>query len=356
MSTHPFLAGLQSNPDFLLQNFDLANRRALIVRVSEGLYREASFLDDRLFNPQMEGFWLPLESVLQETSRLTAAAPHYIFHVGHCGSTLISRLLAELPGCLPLREPMALLTLAVARRELGRPGSWVSPAQWDQLLQTATRALARTYRDADRAIIKATSTAGNLLEVIGPQADSDSRLLMMYIGLESMLALMLRTPGLRDSIHAYSPVWLTDFCRLTGRNDINLAGLGDAQQIAVKWLTLLLLFHRTKLAAPERVRLLNFDDFLQRPAEEFADIAALFRLQCDQDKARSLCSGPLMRSYSKIPAQNFDPAQRERELQTARQQFRIEIHAGLEWAETLCRETPELEPVGPYLHNSIQTA
>jgi len=349
MNTHSFLQGLRSNPDFLLQNYDLANRRALVLRVNETVYREASFLDDRIFNPQMEGFWLPLESVLQETSHLTPGKPHYIFHVGHCGSTLISRLLAELPNCLPLREPMSLLTLAVARRELDRASSWVTTSQWNQLLQTAISSLARTYRTSDRSLIKATSNAGNLLDIISATFDGNSRILMMHISLESLLAAMLRTQDLRASIHAYSPAWIMDFCRLTGRDDVRLADLDDAQQITVKWLTLLMLFMQTQTAKPGQTRMLNFEDFLMHPEEQFMNIAKFFELESRPDKARQLVNGPLMQTYSKIPTQNYNPTQRSSELQDARQKFQLEIRAGLEWAETLCRNTPALAPVAAYL-------
>ncbi|MGA9855488.1 MAG: hypothetical protein WBR29_09460 [Gammaproteobacteria bacterium] len=349
MNTHPFLQGLGSNPDFLLQNFDLANRRALVVRVNESVYREASFLDDRILNPQTEGFWLPLESVLQQTGQLTPAKPHYIFHVGHCGSTLISRLLAELPHCLPLREPMSLLTLAVARRELGRVSSWLTTAQWNQLLQTAISSLARTYRKSDKSLIKVTSNAGNLLESLLPVSEGDSHILMMYISLESYLAVMLRTQDLRASIHAFSPVWMTDFCRLTGRTDLCLAELGDAQQITLKWLVILMLFVRAGTSSQSESQLLNFDKFLMNPLERFMQITGLFKLECDMEKARQLLDGPMMQRYSKIPTQSFNHTQRNSELRDARQKFQPEINAGLKWAETLCREIPALASVAAYL-------
>lgn len=354
MNTHPLLAGLRTGPDCLLQNLDLINKRGLVLRVSEKLYRDASFLDDRMFTPQMEGYWFPLDALEEVTTGLAPPAPHYIFQVGHCGSTLISRLLAELPGNLPVREPMSLLTLAMTRRELGRPSSWVSEAQWQRCLELAVRTLARTYRHGDRAIIKVTSAAGNLLEVLFSESARVSRILLMYLNLESFLAVMLRTPSLRDSIHAYSPAWITDFCRLTGHDYIGLWELSDAQQAAVKWLTLMLLFTRTVASAPARVRLLNFDDFLKNPSEQLHAIAEHFQLKSSDGQIEKLVTGPLMRSYSKIPAQSFNPDQREQELVEAHQRFRDEIRNGLDWAEKLCREMPALGPISRYWHNGTQ--
>lgn len=356
MNLHPLLAGLRTSPDCMLQNLDLVNKRGLVLRVNEALYREASFLDERMFKPNMQGYWFPLDAVLESLDGLSVPAPYYIFQVGHCGSTLISRLLAELPGNLPLREPMSLLTLAMGRRELGRPSAWVSQTQWQRYFELATHALARTYRTGDHTIIKATSSAGNLLEALFSGSGNASKMLLMYINLESFLAVMLRTPSLRDSIHAYSPAWITDFCRLIGRDAVQLADLSDAQQVAVKWLTLMLLFTHAASAAPAQVRLLNFDDFLTNPAEKLSDIAAHFRLESAAGQIGELAAGPLMRSYSKIPTQSFNTSQRQQELQEARQRLREEIQAGLRWAENCCREAPALEATTAYFLDNPQQA
>ncbi|MDE2070334.1 MAG: hypothetical protein KGJ04_03585 [Gammaproteobacteria bacterium] len=349
MSTHPLLTSLRNGPDCMLQNLDLVNKRGLVLRVNEKLYRDASFLDDRMFTPQMEGYWFPLDTLVESLDGLAPPSPHFIFQVGHCGSTLISRLLAELPGNLPVREPMSLLTLAMTRRELGRPSSWVSKAQWQQYFELATRALARSYRPSDRAVIKVTSTAGNLLEALPSNPQKSPQMLLLYIRLETLLAVMLRSAGLRDSIHANSPAWITDFCRLTGRNDLRLAELDDAQQIVIKWLALMLLFSRTVTAVPEQAQLLDFDGFLKSPAEKLTGIANHFRLTVSPEQIATLTSGPLMRSYSKIPAQAFNSDQRDRELRDARRQFHDEIQSGLRWAEKLCRENPTLEATAAHL-------
>ena len=351
MNAHPLLAGLRTNPDSLLQNFDLVNHSALLVRVNEALYREASFLDDRIFTPNMEGYWFPLDAVAETLIGLAVPAPHYIFQVGHCGSTLISRLLAELPGNLPVREPITLLALAVVLRELDKPPVRVSEEQWKQLLELTKRALSRTYRSGDRAIIKATSTAGNLVETLVQDPVTVPQMLLMYITMESLLATMLRSPDLRESIHADRLAWVTDFVRLTGRKDLRPMDLNDAQQVVVKWLTLMLLFMRTVSAAPAQAQLLNFDDFLKTPAEQLTAVAEHFRLKASADQVEQLISGHLMHSYSKIPTQTFDPNQREQELREARRLFHNEIQTGLRWAEKLCREIPALEPVSRYLHN-----
>lgn len=350
MNHDPFLAGLERDPDYLLQNLDFIKRRGLIVKITEPDYRDASFLDERIFTARTQGAWFPLDDLQTATANTAISKPAgYIFHVGHCGSTLISRLLAELPGNLPVREPVALLALGVVRRDLGRPGAQVGETDWLRYFDLVTRTLARTYRASDRALVKVTSTAGNLIEPLLSPPRAVPRMLCMYISLASLLALMLRTPDMRDSLHHDSPAWAADFCRLTGRDDIHLVDLSDAQQVAMKWLTLMLLFTRAQAVHPAETRLLNFDDFLKHPSEELSTIARHFQLASDPTKIEQLVTGPLMQRYSKIQKQAFTPEQRARELSDARQRFNDEIHAGLRWAEEFGRNTPQLSALTDYM-------
>lgn len=350
MSTDLFLAGFRNNPDFLLQNLNFQSKLGLLARINESAYRTASFLDQRVFTKETQGVWFPLDTLYEVTATVSEpSTPYYIAHVGHCGSTLISRLLAELPGNLPVREPIVLLALAMTRRELDQPTSWIDRVQWQRYYDLAVHSVSRTYRADEHAIIKLTSTAGNLLEPMLTPKPSAPRILLIYINLESLLAAMLRTPDMRDSLHADSPAWIMDFCRLTERTDIRLSELDDAQQVVIKWLVLMLLFTRALATNPAQVRLLDFDDFLKNPAQELSAIARHFQLSANSTEIEKLTSGPLMHSYSKIPAQPFNPGQRDQELREARSRFRDEIRSGLRWAETLCNETPALESARRYL-------
>lgn len=343
MDADSFLDGFGNNPDYLLQNFNFRTKSGLVIKINEPDYRAASFLDERVFTPTTQGVWFPLDQLCEVAAASPdAGMPRYIAHVGHCGSTLISRLLAELPGNLPVREPIALLSLALVRRNLDLPTAWIDATQWQRYYELATRALARTYRPGEHALIKLTSTAGNLVPVLTSTAHAPPQMVLIYIRLEPLLAVMLRTPDMRDSVHAYSTSWLTDFHRLTGRTDIRLSELDDAQQVVIKWLTLMLLFVQAQSAYPSEVRMLDFEDFLQDPARELGVIAAHFGLAATPVRIRDLANGPLMHSYSKIPAQTFSLSQRTRELQESRSRYAGEIASGLRWAEELCSSTSGL--------------
>src|SRR3546814_16003598 len=76
------------------------NDRVLIALLGEADYRAASFLDQRLLTDRVGREWRAWNALPD----LGAAAPRpdFIFHIGHVGSTLVSRLLAEVGDAMPL--------------------------------------------------------------------------------------------------------------------------------------------------------------------------------------------------------------------------------------------------------------
>ena len=66
----------------------------LLVRTSESAYRQASFLDDRFLAGDRESLWVPAAELYAAAALIDCARPlHFVFHTGHVGSTLVSRLL-----------------------------------------------------------------------------------------------------------------------------------------------------------------------------------------------------------------------------------------------------------------------
>lgn len=349
MNVEDFAKGLAESPDFLWQDLDLVNRRGLVAKFDEAGYRRASFLDQRAFPQQTMAAWLTLQDIRQRTEQLRVPAPHGIFHVSHCGSTLVSRLLAELPGCLPVREPLVALVLAQEKRELPRPTARLDEAGWSALLEAGLRTLSRVYRPQERAMLKFTSACSNLLPDFLGRAP-ESRALLLHADLETWLAVMLRGPDVRVNGRFYAQSWLKDLHVLTGRTDVRLAPLDDAAMFAVNWLTGMLHFERARQAHGDRAQRLDFAEFLASPAAELERLARLFGL--DASRAATVVSGPLMSSYSKRPNERFDAAARAKEMERSRAQFGVEIKAGMAYAERLCRETGELAPLSAYFTRS----
>lgn len=346
MNTHPLLAGLQQSPDYFLQNLDLVNRRGLVVRVNRDVYRQTAFLDQRMFAADTQGAWFDLDSLLHACSGLPDGRTNYLFHIGHCGSTLLSRLLGELPGCFALREPLAFLALAMSYRELDTAVSRIDPVRWQQLFDMVLRLQARCYQTGDASLIKSTSVAGNLAQPL-LTARNDARAILLCMDLETWLATMLRADETRESIRACAGAWLTDFCRQTADDSMRLHALDDVQQAVLGWTTMLLNFTRTAAGYPDRVRWVDFNAFLGDPVAHCEMLSGFLGLPASGETIASLTSSEIMGRYAKDSSQQFDSATRASELAQAQRHFAAEIRAGLHWFEHLTSRVPEFAALGP---------
>ena len=154
---------LPASPDAWPHNLDLAGGRILVLRLDERTYHAASFLDDRILTPSTQGAWLPGPVVTEASRRVRDPRPvHFIFHTGHVGSTLLSRLLDETGLVLPLREPLLLRSIADTAESVGRPDSLLGEAQFGALLDMTLRLWSRGYAGTRAVVVKATSSAGSL--------------------------------------------------------------------------------------------------------------------------------------------------------------------------------------------------
>src|ERR1043166_9880868 len=87
-------AALGRSPELFPHSYDVGADSVSFIRLSEDNYRRASFLDARILGRQSFGrtvAWPQLQAAVA-ASRLEEGC-HFIFHIGHTGSTLLSRLL-----------------------------------------------------------------------------------------------------------------------------------------------------------------------------------------------------------------------------------------------------------------------
>ncbi|MEZ5460916.1 hypothetical protein [Dokdonella sp.] len=338
--------GIARDPGAFLQQLDTIQRRALFVRLTEADLRAASFLDERLGLQGRDGFWVTLETL----SAISAAvadpveAPHYIFHIGHCGSTLISRLLDKDGNLLGLREPLALRELSAARRELDSPLSRVSAAQWSALFDGSLKLLGRGFSPGQRALIKATSTCNDLIES-ALEHDSASRLILLHIPLESYMATMLKGQGGGlDALHG-APARLQYLHETLGAESPRLHELGHAEILAMGWLSELLRFRRAADAdaGKGRIMMLDFEQWLEQPDALLDAARKHLGLSGRATSAGAVAQWPEMRAYAKSPAHAYSPADRIHDLDLSRRKFASEIADGLRFAEHMAKRHPELQ-------------
>lgn len=338
------LERLVDTPALFLRDIDPVSRRAVLAPMSEDSYRASSFLDTRIQRAGDRELAIPLDALL----RLVAARPEppnaidYIFHVGHCGSSLLSRLLGELPEFLALREPPLLMGLARSHRRLDEPGFPISRSAWDELLQLSLRMLGRTWHPGQRALIKPTSHTANLIPLL-MRFTGRERALLMYLDLETYLTVMLRA-GVRQETRLYARDFrLRDFTRLAPAAAATLDTASDAQLAAMNWLlqTREFAVALDDPALQGRLLPLDFDAFLATPEPILADVCRFLHTEQAPGTLTTLLAGPAATRHAKSPETLYDSGQRARELEASRARHADEIGAAMEWTRELTESCAE---------------
>jgi len=310
-------------PEWLPFELDLAAGRVALLHMSEADYRAASFLDQRILRPDSrieEARWDEL--VLPASARRDV---QYIFHIGNVGSTLISRLLGELPDLFALREPLLLRTFAQ------------SPPDADGF-DRLTALLSRTFRAAQRANVKTTSFTSELADRLVPPG---SKALFLYARPGRYLENILAGENSWRTLEALSPVRLRRLQSRCPGLEVDIAAMHDGLKAALGWAC-----EMTSLAAaasrlPEGTVLwLDFDTFLADPPRHFRAVAAHFGHAADEGTARAIAAGPLMGRYSKALDYEYSPELRQEILADARHRHGPAIRDGLNWLGILAGRYP----------------
>jgi hypothetical protein len=326
---------LPVSPDAHAHNLELAGGRVLVLRLDERAYHAASFLDDRILTPSTQGAWLPGAVVTEASRRIREPRPvHFIFHTGHVGSTLLSRLLDETGRVLPLREPLLLRSIAEAAESVGRPDSLLAEAQFDALLDMTLRLWSRGYAGTRAVVVKATSSAGSLAPALLGRSPA-SRAVYLNLAAEPYLATLLGGANSSTDLRGHGPGRMR---RLLAGRSIPvepLHALSPGELAALGWLAESLSRRDAIAAHGPRVLALDFDGFLGDVPGQLARVADHFGLALDPAALAAAASSTVLGQYSKAPQLPYPPGERAARLAGSRRDNRTEIARGLAWLERL---------------------
>ncbi len=331
-----------SDPSLFVHQMDVAHDRLLLMRVSEDDLRAASFLDQRLLEPEQGkqqramqwADWSTIEPQTQDVRQTARDDARFIFHIGHVGSTLLARLLGEAPDTLALREPQLLRQFAELRRLEGLAHSSWPPGRVAQRLPFARKWLSRTFNPNQRALIKATSFVS---DIAADLIEDTRKAVFLTLSPERYLQTILAGEASRQELSVLSGTRLQ---RLNNRLEgpgINLWDLDEARRAAMAWAC-----EMTALceATNENVMWQDFDDFLAAPAQTLAQTAAHLEVALSPQQAESWVKGPIMHRYSKAPEQGYSPELREEVLARAAKDRESDIAGALAWLEEAAKKYP----------------
>lgn len=292
----------------------------LLVRLEEADYRAASFLDQRILQSNPPRASCTAATLMRAASELAPAA-HYIFHIGHVGSTLLSRLLGEDRRFFSVREP-ALLRLFAAQ-----------PRACPIALPALLALLSRSWRPQQRAVIKASSFVSERAQRV-LDLTPGSRAVLMYTPAVTYLRSIFGGPNSRIESRALAPSRLARLRRRLAPVDIP-EPRSEGEGIAMSWLCETTALCQAAEAFSARICWLEFEQFLVDPRAGLAKAFTGLGASPDEPVIDVALTGPLLRQYSKAPDHAYDRALRRLVLESADREHGEEIRKGMLWLTTL---------------------
>lgn len=322
------------DPLFLPFRLDPVAKRMLFAKLEARERAEAPFLDERILGTNPQGAWMPLNLLQERLPDFQAC--HFIFHIGHCGSTLLSRLLQSWPCTQVLREPLPLRTLATAWSELDCSSSRFSREEWQLILHQTILLLARPIRPAVETLIKATSNCNALILPI-LSCVPDTRIILLDMALRPYLATLLKSPNSVNDAASAAPERLRFLRSQLGEDpELVLHRMSLPQQCAMGWIAERLRFQLLVDGdQSSRVLHLDFDNFLRFPEASLRTIAS--HLKWDEEIVSQAMTSSAWTRYSKAQEHQYAPADRSHDLAHSLRLHSIEIAGAESFVRQLCR-------------------
>jgi hypothetical protein len=321
---------LGRSPELFPFALDPTGDSVAFIRLTKSEYEQASFLDARLLTPQtsQRAFaWTQLGAAIDAAGLDERCG--FIFHIGHVGSTLLSRLIGAHTGVFSLREPMILRTFAQLGDEQAQPRAWPDAGA---RIGLGLKLLSRTFETPQLAVIKATSFVSEIAAELLARA-SMPKAVAMFASPESYLATMLGGPNSRQEAKLLAPGRLRRLHRRIGAEVWRLADLSEGEVLALAWACEMSALAQAADSSGGRVCRVDFDRFLADPAALLLSVLRHFDIAAAATDVRAILEGPDMHRYSKAPEHAYDAALRRDVLNLARAMNAAEIRRGLVWLD-----------------------
>lgn len=326
MSSAPTAEDIARDATWLAQALDPAAGLVRLIAMDRESYRAASFLDDRMLQQPVDAQVVPWPQVQSAMNGEFRTDARWIFHIGHVGSTLLSRLLGEIPRVLAIREPRFLRDIASMPEDLRQPR-----------FEPASKLMSRSFADDELACVKATSFVS---EIAPELVAAGERTLFMYAAPRNYIASILAGENSVKELRMLAPVRAGRMAeRVTG-----LAAHGtDAQLAAAAWACEMTSLESAADRMPDRsIAWLDFDRMLANVPNALARAAEHFSFAADEAQLTEIATGPLMTRYSKAMEYEYSPGLRHELIGEAEARHQGDIETALAMLRGAAEKSPLL--------------
>lgn len=300
-----------------------------MVAANRSKRSKVAFLTDELLGTDLERRILSRAEAEQAAQR-TSAPLHFIFHSAYCCSTLLARAFDFAGVASATKEPQLLNDL-VGWRHQGAAAERVTAT-----LNLSLSLLARPFLEGEAVVVKPSNVVNGLLPAMLAQRSSACGILL-YAPLPSFLASIARK-GMWGRLWARELLsrqlvdgLVAPFDFVTRDHILHT----DLQSAAVGWLAQHKLFTETAKRWPDRVRTLDSEVLVARPAESIERIADLFELKLSAHQIAQIVATEFSRNAK--DGATFAAGQRDANRELSMAQHKEELDKVCIWANTVAQ-------------------
>ena len=322
MSSAPTADEIWKDARWLAQAVDPRAGLVRLVEMTPEAYRDASFLDDRMFQQPRTSHLLKWNEVSGSVPADARRDARWIFHIGHVGSTLVARLLGELDSVLSVREPRALRDIAL-----------FPPDIRERFTPTLQALFSRTFAPDQTSLVKATSFVSEIAAELLP---ANGRALYLYATPRSYISGILAGENSRLELAGMAA---TRAERLASRGLHLPQARHEADLAAAAWACGMTALEQSARSA---LLWLDFDHVLGDVEGSLTLMANFFGFDALDDQLGAISQSPLMRRYSKATEYEYSPELRRDLLAEANDLYRADIESALAMLDAASETAPLL--------------
>lgn len=326
MSSAPTAEEMARDARWLAQALDPSAGMVRLVAMDRDSYRAASFLDDRMMQQPVDAQVVPWPQGEEAITEGLRSDARWIFHIGHVGSTLVSRLLGEIDNVLAVREPRILRDLALSPPEVR-----------DRYVTSIPKLMSRTFAADEIACVKATSFVSEIAPELVPAGE---RALFMYATPANYIASILAGP---NSLQELRMLAGSRAQRLADRLSPLRPVRNDAELAAIAWACeMTALESAADAMSDRRILWADFDAMLGDMESALSRVAEFFGFSASPEQLRAIARGPLTGRYSKDVSYDYSAALRRELIAEATDMHRANIEGALAMLRSAAEKSPLL--------------
>lgn len=318
------------NPDFFLWQFD--GSQAVFARMTRGTYYDSIFCDRRIVAAQPELATIDLEHLMQAHTTLGLEPPElcYIFHIAHCGSTLLARALDTKDQNLVCREPMALRQMAFEAVTGGYENT--PPERWSAQLRLAVSLLGRCYNKSGPVVVKANVPVNFVIPQL-MRVSPGTRAVLLYSTFENYLLAVLKSSDHQQWVQLLFEQLASALSRIIGIGSSILSRLSPAEMAACLWAVQMTIF--TAVAREfSHTKTLDSEALFENPTDAVTHCFGFFGQPVKDDRISQIITSDLFRSYAKShERKHYDIAKRIEDRVVLKRRLKTELVQARAWLD-----------------------